>query len=109
MTLIDWTVLTALREDIGEEDFAEVAHVFVAEMEEKLRELRHDPGRAREEDFHYLRGSAANLGFSAMVGACTAAESACASGTPPDLDAVVRAFSSALAEARRTLPDLDAA
>ncbi|MCU4652376.1 Hpt domain-containing protein [Roseibacterium sp. SDUM158016] len=109
MSLIDWDVLISLRADIGEEDFADVVFVFVAEMGEKLAALSRTPGSARADDFHFLRGSAANLGFTAMVSACNAAEAACRSGEEPDLDAVEQAFEAALAEARPHLPELDAA
>lgn len=109
MKMIDWNVLMSLRDDIGEEDFADVALVFVTEMEEKLADLGRDPARAGEEDFHFLRGSAANLGFSAMVSACEAAEEACNAGHRPNLEAVERAFRGALVEARPCLPDTDAA
>lgn len=109
MTPVDWKVLMSLRDDIGEEDFTDVALVFVSEMEEKLAELARDPVAADGEDFHYLRGSAANMGFAAMVSACEAAEEACLTGKPADLVAVVRAFQDAIAEAQLRLPDLKVA
>jgi HPt (histidine-containing phosphotransfer) domain-containing protein len=109
MTLIDWDHLMSLRADIGEEDFADVAFVFFSEIDGKLADLQADHVRATAEDFHFLRGSAANLGFSAMVAACAAAEAACAAGKPPDLAAVVESYEAAMAELRPRMPELDAA
>ena len=34
--MIDWDRLNALRSDIGEEDFADVAFLFISEIGEKL-------------------------------------------------------------------------
>jgi len=109
MPLIDWDLLLALKADIGDEDFADVITLFVAEMEEKLTELRDAPDRIDADDFHFLRGSASNLGFVAMERACDMAEGACRSGDVPDLAAVVAAFEAALQEARPRLPELKAA
>ena len=109
MTLIDWDRLMSLRDDIGEEDFADVVLVFFTEMEAKLAELSEDADRADANAFHFLRGGAANLGFVAMAEACAAAEAACRAGGPPDLQAVTCAFLASLAEARPRLPELDAA
>jgi HPt (histidine-containing phosphotransfer) domain-containing protein len=109
MELIDWDLLMTLKADIGEEDFADVAFVFFSEMQEKLEEIAADPGTAVPDDFHFLKGSAANLGFVAMAEACGMAELACAEGTMPDFPAVRAAFLGALAELRPRLPELAAA
>jgi HPt (histidine-containing phosphotransfer) domain-containing protein len=109
MSLIDWDLLTSLQADIGEEDFAEVITLFVAEIGEKIDEMRDDPAGASADDFHFLKGSAANLGFVTMSAACDSAEARCRAGETPDLDAVRTAFLAALEEARPRLPALDAA
>ncbi|NKX44954.1 Hpt domain-containing protein [Roseicyclus persicicus] len=107
--MIDLDRLTALRADIGEDDFAEVVLLFVSEIEERLAALQADPASARADDFHFLRGSAANLGFTGMVAACHAAEAACLAGTPPDIAAVAQGFAAALAAVAPDLPGLAAA
>jgi hypothetical protein len=56
MNLIDWDHLMSLRDDIGEEDFADVVLVFFAEMDAKLADLAADPARADADAFHFLRG-----------------------------------------------------
>ena len=109
MSFVDWARLAELRDDIGEDAFADVAFLFVAEISEKLDALNAAPDMAASDDFHFLRGSAANLGFSAMVAACAAAEEACCADRPPDIDAVARAFRGALAEVAPHMPELAAA
>jgi HPt (histidine-containing phosphotransfer) domain-containing protein len=107
--MIDWTRLNALRADIGEEDFADVALLFITEIGEKLASLQADPQEARADDFHFLRGSAVNLGLSRLTEACTAAELACNAGAAPDIAGVVAAFDAALAAITPHLPDIPTA
>ncbi|MBL4627215.1 MAG: Hpt domain-containing protein [Roseicyclus sp.] len=104
MAHVDWDRLNELRADIGEEDFADVAMLFVAELQETLDGLTEQS--ATTADFHYLRGSAANLGFVTVVAACTAAEAACNSEALPDVEAVRSAFAAALAEVGPHVPEL---
>lgn len=106
MDHVDWDRLNELRADIGEEDFADVALLFVAELQEKLDNLA--PATATMADFHFLRGSAANLGFMTLVDACTAAEEACNAREPPNLDAVRAAFAAALNAVLPHVPELAA-
>ncbi|WP_341863094.1 Hpt domain-containing protein [Gymnodinialimonas sp. 57CJ19] len=107
MTHVDWTRLNELREDIGEEDFADVALLFVAELQETLGSLASDTAKAA--DFHFLRGSAANLGFVSLVKACAVAEAACNGGDTPDLAAIRDTFAAALAEVAPQVPELASA
>lgn len=107
MNDVDWDRLNELRADIGEEDFADVAMLFVAELQETLDGLT--PDTAKSADFHFLRGSAANIGFITLVDACTAAEVACNGAGTPDVDAVRAAFAAALAEVAPHVPELAAA
>lgn len=107
--MIDWARLTGLRTDIGEEDFADVAVVFVTEIQEHLDRLQNAPDAAVAADFHFLRGSASNLGFEAMVDACQAAEAACNAGDAPDIEAVVTAFRGSVAAIAPEIPGLDTA
>jgi HPt (histidine-containing phosphotransfer) domain-containing protein len=107
--MIDHHRLTALRADIGEEDFADVVLLFLAEIGERLETLAANPGAARADDFHFLRGSAANLGFTGMVAACHEAEAACLAGHAPDIGAVVAGFDAAVAAVAPGVPGLGAA
>lgn len=109
MREVDWDHLNALRDDIGAEDFADVVLLFFSEIGERLDGMRAGSVPPSAADFHFLRGSAANLGFVHMVGACETAEAACSAGHTPDLQAVLAAFEAALAVVRREVPDLAAA
>lgn len=107
MDHVDWDRLNELRSDIGEEDFSDVAMLFVAELQEHLDGLT--PDKATPADFHFLRGSAANLGFVTVVSACALAETACKFSETPDVDAVRTAFAAALSEVAPHVPELAAA
>jgi len=72
--MIDWTRVSELREDFGEEDFAEIATMFLSEVQAKLAEMQAQPSAKPSEDFHFVKGSAANLGFEKLYHACSAAE-----------------------------------
>ena len=107
MVCVDWDRLDELKTDIGEEDFADVVMLFVSELQDTLSTLT--PDRAAANDFHFLRGSAANLGLNSLVAACDAAEAACAAGQPPNVEAVQAAFKTALEDMASRLPHLSLA
>lgn len=107
--MIDWTRLNTLRDDIGEADFNSVTALFLSEIAERLAHLTDDPAAATAEDFHFLRGSAANLGLSAMVAVCHAGEAACRAGDAPDVAAVADAFAAAVDAIKRAMPELASA
>ncbi len=71
--MIDWDRIAQLRRDIGEDDFDEVIDIFVDEVEGIIDRLR-DAASPEQiaDDLHSLKGSASNLGFSAVTQACTA-------------------------------------
>jgi hypothetical protein len=66
--MIDWTCVSDLREEVGDEDFQEVISLFVEEVESALAGL--DPAAPASEDLHFLKGSALNLGFTALARRC---------------------------------------
>lgn len=79
--MIDWTRVDELRDEVGTEDFDEVVTLFLSEVEERLGTL--DPAgelRALEEDLHFLKGSALNLGFEELAHFCGEGEALAASG-----------------------------
>lgn len=79
--MIDWTRVKELRDEIGGEDFAEVVALFLEEADEVVGNLQdcHDP-RALESALHFLKGSALNLGFSALAELCQTGERQAAMG-----------------------------
>lgn len=73
--MIDWSRVRELREEIGEEDFEEISDVFLAEVEEVIDRLQSAPDPATyQHDFHFLKSSALNLGFSDFSSLCQEAE-----------------------------------
>ena len=68
--MIDWTRVTELHREVGAEDFEEVVSLFVEEVEMALDAL--DPLTPSPEHLHFLKGSALNLGFTALAQQCVA-------------------------------------
>lgn len=85
--MIDWERVAELRDEIGPGDFGEVVELFLEEVEAVLHRLRDDPQPAQyEEDFHFLKGSALNLGFGEFGALCFSAEKAAAAGRGDSVD-----------------------
>ena len=79
--MIDWKRVADLRDEIGEEDFDEVVPLFLDEVSGIIETLRVGPRMDQlEEDLHFLKGSALNLGFQAFSDLCGAGEKAAAAG-----------------------------
>ncbi len=84
--MIDWSQVAQLREEIGAEDFEEVAEMFLAEVEETLAGLE-PAGPEIGAQLHFLKGSALNLGLAEFADLCARGEVAArAGGTPEGLD-----------------------
>lgn len=79
--MISWDRVHELQEEVGEDDFAEIVSLFLAETEHALDQLRAttDPEEA-EALLHSLKGSALNLGFEEMSRLCHEGRGAAASG-----------------------------
>lgn len=79
--MIDWSRVNELKEDFGEEGFAELLPVFVAEIEEALSQLS-EANSAEEvaSTCHFIKGSAANLGLQQLAELCATAETDAKSG-----------------------------
>lgn len=92
--MIAWERVKELRAEIGNDDFAEVAVMFLEEADEAVARLL--PGlsaKAMEADLHFLKGAALNLGFDALSGLCQEGERRAASGdTSVDLELVRNAY-----------------
>jgi len=73
--MIQWARVSELYEEIGADDFDEVVDLFLEEVEEVIGRLRTGPDHARlEEDLHFLKGSALNLGFEQFSQLCQQGE-----------------------------------
>lgn len=84
--MIDWGRVDQLRDEIGAEDFREVVDMFLEEVDEIIERLSASPDPSHfEEDLHFLKGSALNLGFQKFSALCAAGEQISAAG---DADSV---------------------
>ena len=85
--MIDWSKVNELRQEIGDEDFAEVVDLFLEEVEEAMQKLRDGcPNDKLECCLHFLKGSALNLGFDAFSKLCAEGEVAAAQGNGGQID-----------------------
>ena len=83
--MIDWERVAELRSEIGAEGFSEVLELFLDEVEGVAMGLGKNRAKL-EEDLHFLKGSAWNLGFAAFGRLCQAGERACAAGHADEVD-----------------------
>ncbi len=96
--MIDWDRVANLRAEIGAEDFAEVAAMFLDEADEVVARLRRDgPGPALESELHFLKGSALNLGFRELAGLCNEGEKRAAGGAAVDVARVLHSYATSRA------------
>lgn len=85
--MILWSRVNELREEVGPEDFDEVVDLFLEEVEGVIDKLRQDRDRSQlEQDLHFLKGSALNLGFSTFSDLCQDGERHAAEGAAADVD-----------------------
>ncbi|MGC8201235.1 Hpt domain-containing protein [Aliiroseovarius sp. PTFE2010] len=88
--MIDWQRVEELRNEVGSEAFNEVVELFLEEVDETIARLRSDPDLSTlEEDLHFLKGSALNLGLTVFSLLCQKGEQMSASGHPEDVDVSV--------------------
>ncbi|MDT8857632.1 Hpt domain-containing protein [Paracoccaceae bacterium Fryx2] len=93
--MIDWKRVSDLKAEIGEADFAEVVVVFLEEADEVIARIGSGQGRpSLAGDLHFLKGSALNLGFSALAALCQEGERRAAAGKAGSVDVarVVQAY-----------------
>ncbi|MGH1412475.1 MAG: Hpt domain-containing protein [Pelagimonas sp.] len=82
--MIDWSRINELVEEIGAEDFGEVVELFLDEVEGAIcifEQSASDPVVA-EEQMHFLKGAALNLGFESLAQLCLKGEKAASTGRP---------------------------
>ena len=90
--MINWDRVMELRHEIGQEDFAEIVTLFLEEADEVVARLSPaNDAKTMENDLHFLKGSALNLGFEEFARICQTGERMAANGrTDVEVD-VVRA------------------
>ena len=81
--MIDWIRVNALKEDVGSEDFDDIIALFLEEVDDTLGA-----------DLHFVKGSAAGLGFTEFVDHCQIGEALCKEGKVDqvDLSAIIRTY-----------------
>ncbi|MGV6810888.1 MAG: Hpt domain-containing protein [Brevirhabdus sp.] len=85
--MIDWVRVSELREEIGEDDFAEIVTIFLEEVAETLVALEQAPPDANLQDIlHFLKGSALNLGFGRLGELCRTGEQMAENGESTLID-----------------------
>lgn len=85
--MIDWGQVRSLRDEVGPEDFEEVVELFLEEVEEVVQRLKGCTDTATlENDMHFLKGSALNLGFESFSKLCQDGENLSAKGQADALD-----------------------
>lgn len=84
--MIDWVRLEELREEVGADDFCDVVEIFLEEVDAVVERLHPDAVESLEDDLHFLKGSALNLGFDAFAGLCQAGETAARNGQGATVD-----------------------
>ncbi|MEX0305340.1 MAG: Hpt domain-containing protein [Leisingera sp.] len=84
--MIDWPRVTELREEVGAEDFEEVVEIFLEEVEEVIGKLQGGDRSQLEQDLHFLKGSALNLGFEDFSELCLNGERRSAQGEAENVD-----------------------
>jgi HPt (histidine-containing phosphotransfer) domain-containing protein len=87
--MIDWDRVGELVDEIGAEDFGEVVELFLDEVESAIGLLEDADGNPVivEEQMHFLKGAALNLGFDRLAQLCMKGEKSAAAGQPDAVSA----------------------
>ena len=73
--MIDWDRVEELRIEVGDEDFIEIAGLFLEELQDAVATLDTLPrDQTLCDALHGIKGSAANLGFKAVSELCALGE-----------------------------------
>lgn len=84
--MIDWPRVSELREEVGPDDFGEVVEIFLEEVEGVIAKLAGGDHAQLEQDLHFLKGSAMNLGFDEFSALCLDGERRAAEGDAGSVD-----------------------
>jgi HPt (histidine-containing phosphotransfer) domain-containing protein len=93
--MINWTRMNELRKELGEEDFQEVLDLFLEEVQIVIDRLRVTETLTElQDDMHFLKGSALNIGLSHLAMVTRVAEEKANASTLErcDLDKVISTF-----------------
>jgi HPt (histidine-containing phosphotransfer) domain-containing protein len=106
--MIDWPRVKELRDEIGPDDFSEVVELFLEEVEEVIQKLRGNDRSKLEQDLHFLKGCALNLGFESFAKLCLQGERQSAEGAVNEVDvaAILESFEASKQSFAAELPSL---
>lgn len=92
--------ITELKDEVGEDDFAEVVALFCEEVEEVLGELRETARTELGAKLHFLKGSAFNLGLDAVGDMCMKEEARLRNdpAASADVDGILALYAQSLAQ-----------
>lgn len=90
--MIDWNRVRELQDEIGIDDFAEVAVAFLEETDAGIAVLPGVPQTGLSQHLHALKGSALNLGFADFARLCQMGEVAADNGGAIDRDAITACY-----------------
>lgn len=110
--MIDWNRVRELRDEIGQDEFAEVVEIFLEEVETEIDVLRTQADRHNlEAQLHFLKGSAMNLGFTNFSTLCQQGEVSASQGQTDliDISAILQCYAQSRDVFIKGLPDVIAA
>lgn len=85
--MIRWERYEELRQEVGDEDLAEIVDLFLSELEETIAAIMSTPAAGLTADaFHSLKGSCLNIGFDGLANLCAVAETAILRGEAGGID-----------------------
>lgn len=88
--MIDENSLKTLENEIGSEDFEEVVHLFIAEMDEAMSQIDQSQQAGTLSDtFHFLKGASLNLGLTDFSALCVSGEVATKEGRNEEIDLAI--------------------
>ncbi len=98
--MIAWDRVAELREEVGEDSFAEVVELFLDEVETALDRLTLAQPPSLEGELHFVKGSAMTLGFEDLSEICRLGERKAAEAQfdAIDIPAVLAVYAESKAE-----------
>lgn len=99
--MINWDRVAELKEEVGVEDFDEVIELFLDEVDSVVDRLAAAPELSKlEEDLHFIKGSALNLGFDHLGQLCQTGEKMAASGQGAEVnvDEIIKTYRASMHE-----------
>ena len=97
--MLDWARLAELKDEVGEEDFAEIAALFLEELGEVIDTLPALAGADERRDaLHGVKGAALNLGFVELARLAAQGETAPQAADLPEIARIWAASRAALCD-----------